>query len=130
MQHLLVRGNRQRPRRLDHPFDIARADLFVLDRHNAVGVEARDVRAGDAGEHRVNLAAGHELGLLDRALDRLHRGLDIHHHALLHAARRVVPDADDLDLARGANLGHDREHLGSTDVEAHNQFFVVFLCHA
>ena len=73
-------------RRLDHALDVERADLAVLDRHHAVRVEAPDVAAGDAGERRGDLAVGHQLGLLERALDRGHGGLDVHHHALLQAA--------------------------------------------
>jgi hypothetical protein len=39
--------------------------------------------AGDAHVDRVDLAAGHQLGLLHRPLDGLDGGLDVDHHALL-----------------------------------------------
>src|SRR5690606_15989142 len=127
VQDLLVVGNGQRARRLDHPLDVAGADLVVADGDHAVGVEAVDVRTGDAGVHRQDLAAGHQLGLLDRALDRLHGGLDVGHHALLQAARRMVPDADDLDIAVAAVLGHDGEDLRGADVQPHDQVVVALL---
>ena len=57
-----------------------------------VRVEAADVAAGDAGERRGDLAVGHQLGFLERALDRRHGGLDVDHHALLQAlATRGCP---------------------------------------
>ena len=42
---------------------------------------------------------GHQLRFLDRALDRLHRGVDIDDHTALQPARRMRADADDLDRA-------------------------------
>ncbi len=44
-------------------------DLAVLDRDHPLGVEALDVPAGDAGKDRLDLAAGHQLGFLDRLAD-------------------------------------------------------------
>ena len=89
VQDLLVGGNRHGLGGVDHMLDVAVGDLAVADGHDAVGVEAAHMAAGDAGEHRVDLAPGHELGFLDRALDRLHRGLDVDHDALLEAPRRL-----------------------------------------
>ena len=50
--------------------------------------------------HRVDLAAGHQLGLFDGALDRLHGRFDVDHHALLQAARRMRADAEHFDASR------------------------------
>ena len=55
-----------------------------------------------AGVHRVDLAAGHQLGFLDRALDRLHGRFDVDDDALLEAARGMRADADHLDARRRA----------------------------
>lgn len=111
MQHPLVRRDRHRLGGIQYPFDIRRVHLAIADRHDAVGIEAADVVAGDADERRVDTATGHLLGLIDGALDRLHGGLDVHHHALLQAAGRMSTDANDLQLAIGRHLAHQRHHL-------------------
>ena len=89
----------------------------------------RDVAACDAGIHGVNLAAGHQLRFLDRALNRLHRGFDVDHDALLEAARRMSADADDLERAVRLDLADDGDHLARADVEAHHQIAVRSLSH-
>ena len=76
-----------------------------------------DVAAGDAGVDALDLAAGHQLGFLDGALDRLHRRLDVHHHALLQAAGGVRTDADHLEHAVLGHLADDGDDLGGADVE-------------
>jgi DNA-binding GntR family transcriptional regulator len=43
------------------------------------------VAAGDPGVDRADLAVGHQLGHLERQLDRGDRGLDVHHHAPFEA---------------------------------------------
>ncbi len=95
-------GNRHRLGRIDHAIDVAAGHFLVADGDDAVRVEAAHVAAGDAGVHRVNLAARHQLGFFDRALDRLHRRLDVDHHALLEAARGVRADADHFDARHRA----------------------------
>src|SRR5215469_4801393 len=87
VQDLLIRRNRHRLGSIDHVLDIPVAHLLVAHTHDSVGVEATHVAAGNAGEHRVDLAAGHELCLLHGALDRLHRGFDVDHDALLQSPR-------------------------------------------
>ena len=104
VQDLLVRGDGHRLGRIDHVLDVAVGDFLVAHADDAVRVEAAHMAAGDAGEHRVDLAAGHELGLLDRALDGLHRGLDVDHDAFLQAARGLRAEAQQLDRAVGADL--------------------------
>src|SRR5262249_26594164 len=70
-------GDRDRRGPLDHARAVDVADLLVLDRDDAVRVEAADVGPRDRGVHRRDLAAGHVLGLVDRLLDRRHRGVDV-----------------------------------------------------
>ncbi len=77
--------------------------------------------AGDAGEHRVDLAVGHQLGLFHGALDGLLCGFDVHHHAALEAARGVTAQADDLDAAVGLHLADDGHDLAGADVQSHHQ---------
>src|SRR5690606_19367833 len=83
----LIGRNRHGARRVDDALDVAGADLFVADRDDAVRVQAAHVTARDAGQHAVDLAARHELGLFDRALNRLHRRFDVDDDAALQAAR-------------------------------------------
>lgn len=52
MQHPLVRRDRHRLGGIQYPFDIRRVHLAIADRHDAVGIEAADVVAGDADERQ------------------------------------------------------------------------------
>ena len=63
---------------------------------------------GNSGVHRMDATAGHLLRGLDRALDRLHGGFDINHHAFFQSARRMGADTDHFDTLRAhlANNGH------------------------
>src|SRR5438105_3719456 len=72
VQDLLVGGDIHRAGGVDRASDVARTHLAVLDRHHAGRIEAADVAAGDADEGRDDLAVGHQLRLLERALDRRH----------------------------------------------------------
>jgi hypothetical protein len=121
---LLIGRYRYRPRGIDDPIDVARRHLFVPDRDDAVGVEAADVIAGDAGIHRVDLAAGHQLRFLDGALNRLHRGLDVDDDAFLQAPGWMNADTDDFDAVVLGYFADDGRHLGCTDIQTHDQFLV------
>jgi hypothetical protein len=85
VDHLAVHRDRHGLGGVDHPAHVALAHLPVLDRDDAVGVEAANVAAGDPGEDRGDLAVGHQLGFLDRVFDRRDRGVDVHDHALAQA---------------------------------------------
>ena len=120
-------GNGDGARRVDHAVDVARRHFAIADRDDAVRVQAAHVTAGDAGQHRMDLAPGHELGFLDGALDRLHRRIDVHDDAALQAARRMRADADDLDRAVRAEFADDRDHFRRADIEPDDAgFFLVF----
>ena len=123
VQDFLIGGDGHRLGGVDHALDVALHHLLVLDRDDAVRIEAAHVAAGDAGIHRVDLAAGHELGFLDRALNGLHGGLDVDHHALLQAARGMAADADDLQRAVGLDFADDGDDLAGADVQAHQSDF-------
>src|SRR5690606_22120616 len=103
------------------------ADLLVLDRDDPLGVEALDVAAGDPGEDRVDLAAGHQLGFLDRPPDGADRRLDVDDDALAQPLRRVAADADDVDPVVGG-LADDGADLRGPDVETDDQ--LALLAHA
>jgi len=86
VEQLLVVGNRHGARGLERALDVARRHLLLLDRHHAARVEGADVAAGDADVDLADAAVRHQLGLLQHALDRGHRRVDVDHHALLEAA--------------------------------------------
>jgi len=48
VQNLLVGGDGQGARGLDHALDVESGHLLVLDRHHTARIEALDVAAGDA----------------------------------------------------------------------------------
>ena len=85
MQGFLVRRNRHRLSGVDHPVNICLGHFPVANGDDAVGVEAAHMGAGDAGVHRVDMAARHQFGFFHSALNGAHSGFDIHHHALFHA---------------------------------------------
>ena len=86
MQDALVGRNGHRLGRIQHPVQVGPGDLAFADRLQALRVAALHMVAGDRGIHRTDLAAGHQVGFFDRALDRFHRGFDVHHHAALEPA--------------------------------------------
>ena len=79
VQDPLIGRDRDRLGRLDHALDVLGLDVAFPDRDDAVAVQALDVGAGDPGEHRADLDAGHALGLADRAADGVDRGVDVDH---------------------------------------------------
>ena len=121
VEDLLIGRDRDGPRGVDDPLHVLRRHFLVADRHHAVGVEAADVAARDAGEHRMDLASRHELRLFHRAPDRLHGGFDVHHHALLQPARRVDAHPDDFDPFAFHDLADDGGHLRRADVETDDE---------
>ena len=84
------------------------------------------MRTGDAREHGLDLAIGHQLGLFERALDGIDGGFDVDHYALLEAARIVAAHADNFDPAVRRNLRDHGNDLGGADIETDNEVLVVF----
>src|SRR6185369_5896116 len=111
-----VDGERDGARQLQHLGDVVGAYFLVLDRDGAGGIDALDVAARDADVDLRDLAAGHALGFEDRLLDGRHRRIDVDDDALLEAAGRVRPDADDVETV-GSDLADDGGDLGGADVE-------------
>src|SRR5581483_8780817 len=116
VEDLAVLRDVDRPRRIEHPLQIALPHFLVLHRHHALRVEPADVPAGDPGVDGADLRAGHQLGFLDRLVDGGDGGLDVDHHALAQPARGMGADADHVD-AVGADLAHDAADLGGPDVQ-------------
>src|ERR1019366_5751919 len=84
VQYLLIARQADRAGRLDHALDVGGGDFFLFDLHHAARIDAADMAARDAGIDLGNFAISHQLGFLQRALDRAHRGFDVDHHAHLH----------------------------------------------
>ena len=102
-------------------------DLAVLagDGDDAAAVDAVHVRARQPEVHGVDLDAGGELGLLERFLDRLDRGLEIDDDAAADAARIGQADADDVERSVVARLADDRGHLRRAHVEPDDVAFLA-----
>ena len=81
--------------------DVLAGDLAVLAGHgdDAAAVEALDVRAAHRQVRRADLDAGHQLGLLDRLLDRIDGGFEVDDDAALQALRLGQADADHVEPA-------------------------------
>src|SRR5699024_3200923 len=129
VEQLAVGRDRHRARRLQHLLEVAGSDFVVADGRGAVRILGFQMAARDRGVYRADVAAGHQLGFLDRTLDGMHGRFDVHHRAALQATRDVRADADHLDrFARGV-LADDGHHLGGADVEADDQLFFTLAIH-
>jgi len=84
------------------------------------------VAAGNSGPYVTDLAIGHELGFLERALDRVDGRLYVYHHALLQSARRGAAHSDDLEAAFRLHLGDDGRDLRRADIETDDQILAFF----
>ncbi len=76
-----------------------------------------DVRAGQREVNRVDLHAGHQLGFLDRLLDRIDRRLEVDDDAPADAARLGDPEPDDVEAVAVEHFADDGRHLRRADVE-------------
>jgi hypothetical protein len=75
------------------------------------------LRPGQPEVDGIDLDAGHQLGFVDRLLDRLDRGLEVDDDAPADAARLGDPQADDLEgrvVEQFADHGGD---LRGADIE-------------
>lgn len=129
MQDALVGRNGHGFGRIQHALQIAPGHFAVADRHDAGRVLALHVVAGNGCVHRADFATGHQLGLFHRALDRLHGGFDVHHHAALETARFMRTDADHFDRIAGRVLADQRDDLGGANVQSNDEGFVAFAVH-
>ena len=113
-------GQRHRLGGVDCAPHVFAGDLAVLagDGDDAAAVDAVHVGARQAEVDRVDLDAGGQLGLLERLLDRLDGGLEVHDHAAPDAPRVGAAHPDDVERPVVARLADDRGHLRGADVEA------------
>ena len=117
--------DRQGSRALDRTLDVFPRDLCLFERHNPLAVLRTDVAAGDAGINRIDLNRRHQLGFLDRLLDRFHGTLDIDHDALAEPSRLAGSDSDDVErplLGDFRNYGAD---LRGPDIQPHKNLITL-----
>ena len=102
VQDLAAGRQRHRLGGVDRAAHVLARDLAVLagDRDHAAAVESLDVRARQREVDRVDLDAGHQLGFLDRLLDRVDRRLEVDDDAAADAARLGDAEADDVERRR------------------------------
>ncbi|MNJ66774.1 hypothetical protein D3C77_628810 [compost metagenome] len=125
MQHLLVGRDVHRLGGLDDAGNVGGGDFFVLHSDHAAGIEAADMAAGNAGVDVANLAICHQLGFFKRALNGIHSGLDVDDHALAHAARFVLAEAEHFESPFGQNFSHHSHHLAGADIEGDDKVLDV-----
>jgi hypothetical protein len=120
VDHLAITGQRDRLGLFEHALDVFIGDLAVVDGSDAFLVHAAHVAARDAGVDRLDLAAGHRLGLVDRRANRLDGRLDVNDDALLQTLGGNRADPDDVDSVVDL-LADNRTHLGGPEVESCDQ---------
>ena len=119
VQDLATGRQADRLGRLDRPPHVIARDLAALARNgnHAAAVEALDVGARHRQVHRVDLDAGHQLGLVHRLLDRVDGGLEIDDHPAPDAARLRDADPDDVEAAVVDQLADNGADLRRAHVE-------------
>ena len=127
---LAAARQRDGARGVDGAAHVLARDLAVLPRHgdHAAAVEALDVRARQAEMDRVDLDAGGQLRLLERLLDGVDGGFQVHDHTAPNAAGVGQADSDDVESAALHDLAHDGRDLRGADIEPHQISFSP--CHA
>src|SRR5690606_38143065 len=110
---------------LDDPRDIRGGDFLVLHGHHPAGIEAADMAAGDAGINVADLAVGHQLRFFKRSLDGIDGGLDVDDHALAHAARLVLAQAQHFEAPFRQDFGDHGHHLAGADIQGDDEVLDV-----
>jgi hypothetical protein len=107
------RGGGGAPRGRRRAADILARDLAVLPRdgNHAAAVEALDVRPRQREVDRIDVHARHQLGFVDRLLDRLDCSFEVHDDATPNAARLGHAEADDVETLALKDLSYDGGHL-------------------
>ena len=103
---------------MDDVIHILLAHLLIGDRHHTLLVAAFDVASRDAEEHRADVAIGHHLGLIDRTLQRFDHRLQIVNATLVHSARGMGAQPDNIDLTIRQDLSHQYGHLGGANIKS------------
>jgi hypothetical protein len=82
------------------------------------------------GKDVLDLAGGHQFGLLECTPDRLHGGFDVDDDAFAQPLRLGLPQSDDLEAAVGQHFGDGNHDLRGADIEPDDQIlgFVSHCC--
>ncbi len=128
VDHLAVHGDGDRLGGVDDPAHVLVGHLAVADGDHPLGVEALDMPPGDARVNQLDLAAGHQLGLLQRLADRLDGALDVDDDAFAQSLGRARADADDIQSLVGL-VADDGANLRGSDVQSDNEV-VLLVAHA
>ena len=104
MKNFLICRNRYGLRGIDHSFDISPHNFTVSNRYDSMRIHAADMAARNASVDRMYLATCHELGFLDRALNRFDRRFDINHSPLLKTARAMAANTNNIQTTVRVNI--------------------------
>ena len=127
VQDLLLGRNMHGAGNFQHALHVLLRDfLVVLDGDDAVGIEALDVAARNAGVDIVNLARGHHFRFLHGAGDGFDGAFDIHHYATFQPVHRRGSAANHAETPVRADFSHHANDLGGANVETNNHIFVFF----
>ena len=115
---------------VDRSSHVFSRNLTVLSSHghDPAAVEPFDVGAGQTEMDRIDLHACCELGLLDRLLDRLHCGFEVHDDTAPDAVRLGHPDPNDVESTVVQDLTDNGRDLRRPDVKTYE--ISLFACHA
>ena len=117
--------DRQSPRTLDRTLDVFPRHFCLLECHDTLTVLRRDMAAGDAGIDGIDLDRRHQLGFLNRFLDRFHRTLDIDHDAFAEPSRRAGSDPDDVERPLIGDFRNYGADLRGPDVQSHKNLITL-----
>ena len=96
MQNLLICWQSNRARGFYHAVNIHLRDFSLFNFDHAMRIKAFNMAARNASKHGINLAICHQFRFFNRALNGLHGGININHHAFFKAARHMLTKANYL----------------------------------
>ncbi len=129
VQNTLVGSNGHRLGCIQNTFQIPATHFTIVDSDTAVRVLAIDMTAGQAHISRMHMTLGQLLRLVNRFLDRLHRGLDINHHSFPQPACRTAAHAHHMQLITGQHLCNQRHHLGGANIQSDDHVLTCLIRH-
>ena len=105
-------------------FNVQRAHHIVgrRDAHLRLVLKALQMRAALREKHLPHPRACAPLRLLQRRVDALGRGLEVHDRALAHAARWTLAEPDEAEAAPARDLSDDDGDLGGADLDGADEF--------
>src|SRR5262245_16281974 len=117
MNDLTIHRQGHDPRGLDHLVNFPRGDFLIFHRQDPGAVDTHDVPTRNANIDRPHLDPSHHLGIVHSLANGLDRAVDIHHHALLEATRRMGTNPNHVYHPITFDFPNDGTDLGRPDVE-------------